>query len=114
MKTIPKIETCYMGGSRVYGTPRPDSDTDIAMLVNAEAQAAFFDTCDVFKKWDNGTISFRFGNLNLITMVDPKLYARWKLAFDRLVSERPVSKERACEVHLQEGATNVKWEGHPS
>ena len=40
----------------------------------------------------------RFGKLNLIVCTEPLIYQAWKDGTEKLIAEKPVTRERAVEV----------------
>lgn len=87
----------FLTGSRAYGTPRDDSDVDLALKVSE----ADFTTLQSLATGRNGSgggwISIYFGRLNLICL-KPAEFDAWKRANDQLIAEKPVTKERAIEL----------------
>lgn len=102
----------FLTGSRVYGTPRVDSDVDLVVLVSQ---------ADVNVLWENndsespssGTATLRFGRLNVIALVDNeegrKQYRIWNDVTEALKRKAPVTKEEAVKAFEEAGRkfTNV-------
>lgn len=96
---------CLLTGSRVYGTPRLDSDVDMVVLIEDPedyyilAQESEFNTQGAKLRADqsyNGR-SLRFGKLNIIAVLkDEMVFEAWRKGTDFLKSIRPVTKEQAC------------------
>lgn len=92
-------------GSRVYGTPRFDSDLDCVVLVedDNDYQLLHFSSdkrngAILTNDGYNG-VSLRFGNLNVIAVLrDEKVFEAWRKGTDFLKAIRPVTKEQACMV----------------
>jgi hypothetical protein len=72
-------------GSRVYGTPRLDSDLDMAVLCTHDewqALAQRADSCDGGQEYAKSK-SLHFGELNILCFVrghDEEAYLAWRLA----------------------------------
>jgi predicted nucleotidyltransferase len=94
----------FVTGSRVYGTPRPDSDVDLVVVADFDDDffvSVLWDFADDRDGSDCGSLHFE--KLNLIS-VEPDEYDRWKRARDRCLAEKPVTRERAIEIHKEERA----------
>lgn len=102
---------CFLTGSRAYGTPRPDSDTDLACLVDQAALDQLRSLADKPDKTqptasdyslnrqrdqsqDPGD-SLRFGRLNLLCFTSQAVFEAWREATRELISERPVTRDAA-------------------
>lgn len=99
----PPSETGYepfVTGSHAYGTPRPDSDIDVVILIDKTTKDFISDFADKSDKTP-GHYAMRFGVLNLICCIYKEQYNAWREGTLRLIKESPVSRERAIEV-LQE------------
>ncbi len=92
----------FLTGSRAYGTPRLDSDTDLCVLVSSE-------DLDVLKRvagvkdtpeYQNTDAALRFGNLNLLVFTDASQYAAWRKGTVELKEKKPVIREEAV-AHLE-------------
>lgn len=103
----------FFTGSRVYGTPREDSDLDLCVLVTADE----FDTLleaveevtdklgDPMSKDEalapSGKCpdqSLRFGKLNMICMIEPQelwQYKAWQTGTANLFARKPVTRDDA-------------------
>jgi len=96
----------FLTGSQVYGSPRVDSDVDLAILVT-EKEANILRAC-ADHAWP-----CRYGNLNLIIFISddgsdgPERFIAWKKGTNRLISEAPVSRAHAIEVLDAEGARGL-------
>lgn len=99
----------FLGGSRAYGTPRPDSDTDIVILVDGEAMRALMelsmDADDLdqhqLKYGEESSKSFRFGKLNLIATTSRREFDAWYEGVQQLKAEAPVERGRAVTLFKQ-------------
>ena len=91
----------FLTGSRVYGTPRPESDTDLMVLLSsAEVELLAASQIPSAKpNSGNGSNwgSFRFGNLNVIATCDPALFEVWRRCTDELLERKPVTRAQAVE-----------------
>lgn len=103
----------FFTGSRIYGTPKPESDLDLCLLVTDreyDLLAALADRSPDHKtflagseagqgKWNTKTRSFRFGRLNILATTDTEMYRAWKSATEGLQKAQeimgPVSREQA-------------------
>ncbi len=98
----------FLTGSRAYGTPKPESDTDIVLHMSED------DLCELYSihgpdddrdddpsfSSNNGrptNYSFRMGKANLICMTDPEEFQAWKSATEVLKRNRPVTRDLAIE-----------------
>jgi hypothetical protein len=95
-------------GSRVYGTPRQDSDLDMVVLIedqndynllyNMGGQHSTNQTRLHTDQLYNG-VSMRFGNLNVIAILnDERTFKAWEAGTEFLKKIAPVTKETACMV----------------
>lgn len=101
-------------GSRVYGTPRPDSDWDLVLFVTenvarwlAEGADSSFTVTDtdeyIIHPYPDGApyvtkhIAMRFGKLNVIAMWDEREFVGWSRATAMLHGWRPVTRDDAIK-----------------
>lgn len=73
----------FLTGSRVYGTPGPNSDTDMVILsLDPEEVKTLESTCDTVcsdvRYGDCELVIRRFGTLNLIICTSDKQYEAWE------------------------------------
>jgi hypothetical protein len=92
------IWKAFLTGSRAYGTPRVNSDVDVVVrttpeLIDTINLFAFPET--TFDWYENDSVSFKFGNLNLICVKSDVVYEAWKTGTDELTNKSPVSREDA-------------------
>lgn len=96
-------------GSRVYGTPRKDSDIDIVIL----ATPAEFQTFQRFSD-DQGLLSeyhgpeeycsgprslnVKSGGINIVVFTDPREYDAWQEATGLLERSAPVTRQTAVDI----------------
>lgn len=85
-------------GSRVYGTPRADSDLDMVLLVSKEEHELLKELCDSPGRSDRKTSSsFKFGMLNIIAVENPKDYKAWRIGTKKLKRIAPVTRASAVK-----------------
>ena len=92
----------FLTGSRAYGTPRPNSDTDLCILMSHEdihilASQAPHET-ENEGSGDGTDASLRFGRVNLICMTDAEKFEAWREATAELVARRPVTRQQAVQL----------------
>ncbi len=95
----------FYTGSRVYGTPRPDSDVDVVI----RASESIFDLDMLADSRAGSGGSLRFGNLNLIVLDDDE-FDRWYLITEQLYMRRPVTKEEAIAAFRAGGVVSFQAE----
>ena len=94
-------ERAFITGSRAHGSPREDSDIDLAVPLHEK---------DYRTLWAlSGGNKLQFGNLNIVAfnMDDAKDYARffaWKKTNYQLCKRKPVTKDEACLAYRKAGA----------
>lgn len=93
----------FLTGSRAYGTPREDSDIDLAVFIPQEQFAAFRGLCKSAEAspsregdYPNG-VAFRFGNLNLLAFWHEPSFIAWRDATAELVARKPVTRDEAIQ-----------------
>ncbi len=102
-------------GSRVYGTPRYNSDIDLVVLLTSE-ELKIFESFE--EKSDNvvsnsendkigKSLSVKYGKLNLIITTDKKVYKAWKKATEELIAKKPVTRGDAIRL-VKEKLTAIK------
>lgn len=75
----------FVTGSRMYGTPREDSDIDLVILVARHEMNMLKNHCDENLSLDLGdkygpqSASLKFGKLNLIVTTDEAVFAAWSV-----------------------------------
>jgi hypothetical protein len=87
----------FLTGSRVYGTPKPESDIDLCVLLTydeIEKLREFSDT-KLPASRSPSSVSLRFGKLNIIATDDEKVFAEWRLGTSILEALRTVTKDFA-------------------
>lgn len=96
----------FVTGSRVYGTPRPDSDIDLVVLLSCPDLSRLIDAADNQddlgspggEHYEDGR-SLRFGTLNLLCVTDKKHFDVWAKGTEELYAKRPVTRDQAI-MHL--------------
>lgn len=97
-----KIERAFITGSRAYGTPRDDSDIDLAIPLHEKDYRTLWALTE-------GKNKLQFGKLNIVAfnMDDEKDAIRffaWRRTNYELCSKKPVTKEEACLAFREAGA----------
>lgn len=91
----------FLTGSRVYGTPRPDSDIDLVVLVTEEDLARLREVGTVRPQHTGyntfESCSLYFGNLNLIAVTKPDEYTAWLIGTNNLRDHAPVTRAQAVQ-----------------
>lgn len=90
----------FLTGSRVYGSPAPDSDIDIAVLLSHGEIAQLLNLSkqnEEVSETPGATCSIRFGNLNIIATHIETEFAAWLIATRDLEKVKPVPKEDCCK-----------------
>jgi predicted nucleotidyltransferase len=94
----------FITGSRAYGTPREDSDTDLVVMVSPDDMRRLRSQADITEDdegeypEDGHTGVLRFGKLNLLCVTQPDDYEAWREGTAELIARRPVTREEAVEV----------------
>jgi hypothetical protein len=108
----------FLTGSRAYGTPRPDSDVDLCVLLSHDDLEALALQAPQSNgepaSGDENDASLRFGRLNVIAMTDPSRFAAWKEATVELVARKPVTRDQAVKLIDEKvrAAKDADWEAH--
>lgn len=93
----------FLVGSRVYGTPREDSDIDLVVRIDHE-QAQMIRALADPPKGNDPVGVVRFGKLNLIICETDGGYEAWREGMDEVMDEfrsGPVTRDRAMEIFHQ-------------
>lgn len=86
----------FLTGSRAYGTPRPDSDIDIAVLFDQQFMDQFrSEWHDDDESGSGHSDSFIFDEINLITFTCQDEFNAWKEATAELIDRKPVTRVEA-------------------
>lgn len=97
-----QLANAILTGSRVYGTPRPDSDVDLVVyagngdfgLVEMIADKIAVQVPN-YGDYGSDTLCLRFGKLNLILESDYAKFASWRDGTAQLKARAPVTREEA-------------------
>lgn len=96
----------FLTGSRVYGSPREDSDLDIAVLCEEASELTLLrlmsgkSPAQVKRKGRSGgpdNDSLYFGKLNLICFTNKVEFEAWRRATDSLKMMGPVERQHAVD-----------------
>lgn len=101
----------FLTGSRCYGIPTEGSDWDLVVLMSADTAAQLGESPGNECKYDlhcSASTAFRFGILNLIVCFTEEEFENWRLARDKCLAEKPITRDRAIEIHKAEGAGRSK------
>lgn len=88
----------FLIGSRKYGAPGNQSDTDIAVLMEDQdfhLLSGLHGEGDQEGSSNPYSTSIRIGPVNLLVFKCPLRFAAWKEATDELYLQRPVTREQA-------------------
>jgi len=107
------MSRAFMTGSRVYGTPKPDSDYDLVVDIDPETAKDIRKAAGV-KEGE----PVRFGALNLILTTSEAEYDAWLDAtaecVDRRNSKGPLTRDEAIAIHRQVRTERKVLHGNPS
>jgi len=99
-----KTMASFITGSRAYGKPTLNSDTDLVVRVTPE-EANILVLCadqDGKPTYEGAdTMALRFGNLNLICCMTAESYDQWKRGTTILKQLAPVERSLAMAVFKQ-------------
>lgn len=88
-------------GSRVYGTPGPDSDQDFFVLLPWKRAEELRDRSDSYTEsrleypLAGITMSLHFGNLNLLVLTEDRQWHAWFAGTNNLKARAPVTRDEA-------------------
>jgi hypothetical protein len=95
-------------GSRVYGRPRDDSDTDVVVWAAEDAVESLCREADTYytnetNEYEGATIlglraALRFGEVNVLLVTEEWQWRAWVTGTRQLTAEAPVTRDRAVEV----------------
>lgn len=87
----------FITGSRCYGTPRPDSDLDLVVLVDEDTLEQLESMAEELEPSVPGVeyATLRFGLLNVIALLDEGDFNTWRDVTRQLYERRPVTREQA-------------------
>lgn len=109
------MTNAFLTGSRAYGTPREDSDTDLCVLLSDSDmdQLERFAPCvDGENEYGGHSgVSLRFGRLNLLCFSDADVFGAWKEATAELIARKPVTRDNAVKAIDAKLAVviNARW-----
>lgn len=92
------MNSAFLTGSRVYGRPRDDSDVDLVVLMTKDEMAALARHGSDIKDYGTGSLSVRFGILNIVAVSSPAEYEAWRDSKNALLARRPVTRDDAVDV----------------
>lgn len=101
----------FATGSRVYGTPKVDSDIDLVIYVDKKTEKLLRKYCDHNKPSDK---SIRFGRLNLILVNKMSQWDAWFLGTARLKKLSPVTRDQAIAEFTKLGIKRWRKDGESS
>lgn len=85
----------FITGSRAYGTPRQDSDTDLVI----RADNSVLETLRACSDDTSGNpYALRFGTLNVVACTSNEQYEAWKTGTDQMIANAPVTREHAVGI----------------
>lgn len=92
----------FLTGSHVYGTPKPESDIDLVVLVSPADLALIMAAHNASDRNDTDysgavTASLKFGKLNLLLETREDRFAIWRLGTSELKTKAPVHRDVAVE-----------------
>ena len=90
-------------GSRVYGTPKEDSDIDLVVHISEAEILQLSQLADEMSSemyLSTGSVSLRFGRLNLLCVAQREDYLRWEKGTEVLIAQKPVTRETAVKTFL--------------
>lgn len=85
----------FLTGSHAYGTPRPDSDIDLCVLMDNinDLELLLQHSADRGSTGDG----LEFGKLNIIAHTNKQAFGAWKAATAELVARKPVTRAEAIK-----------------
>lgn len=85
----------FITGSHAYGTPTPDSDVDMVVMIDPGIVHLLAGIGQAGSFTEDGTIAIRFGKLDLICCTKEETYAEWVTGTTLLRQRLPVTREEA-------------------
>jgi hypothetical protein len=97
----------FIGGSRWYGKPTPNSDVDLCILVTEQEAEILASQADIpnSKRENCGSFPLKFGKLNLIVCVEEETFNLWFEGRNQLKELAPVTRQQAIEKFKQLGVS---------
>lgn len=99
----------FLTGSRAFGTPTPESDVDVVVLMDKPEMAKLVSQAEESERsgdYGNGQ-SLRFGRLNLIVVNTEEQFGLWRDSTDECLAMKPVSKEAAAQLFRSRESANA-------
>ena len=101
---IPNQRHAFVTGSRVYGKPHADSDVDFVVRCSMYEARELAELLEVnleeSESYEEQSIQFRVGKLNLILCTTDKRFDAWAKGtgelFGRALQGETISREEAC------------------
>ena len=107
--------TAFLTGSHAYGKPRPNSDTDLVILVDDSDLEKLIDAADKVRdrrvgEYGEDSASLYFGNLNLICVTSFSDFDLWEkgtldLKRQKIDTGKPITRKEA-KAHFAQ----LRWE----
>jgi hypothetical protein len=95
----------FITGSHAYGTPEPDSDIDLCVLVDSDADRFL---------WGNAAEGhsgpLRFGKLNLVMFCVKERFTQWRDVTNKLKARAPVTRDEAIEAFQEAGFSSKDYQ----
>ena len=85
----------FLTGSRRYGTPTEDSDTDLVILCEDFVPDRRLVVPVIWNLREKTAPSCRFGKLNIITFTIRENFLRWRQVTEELEKRKPVTRDEA-------------------
>ncbi len=98
----------FLTGSKAYGTPREDSDTDIAVFIAPDLVAEIEDIVQV--RPNRGVLTC--GKTQFLVFTDRAEFELWRKGTDDLIKLKPVTREFACAHFASLGLSGPYGEKH--
>ena len=86
------MNTPFITGSRVYGTPTSKSDIDLVLPPMDPRLRQL-----LIENSDNSELPIKYGKLNLIICTLPEQYELWKQGTKELIAKSPVTRQEAID-----------------
>ncbi len=87
----------FLTGSYAFGTPGKDSDVDIVLELPQDAREALVEAGPDWGSAPPGSVSLKFGKLNLIIPDSEASWGVWVRGTAELVARKPVTRAAAVE-----------------
>lgn len=91
-----KYPDAFLTGSHAYGTPGPKSDIDLVVMLERDTVVLLMKAADVGSDLPgSGSVSMRFGALNLIVPTSVKSLGVWQQGTADMLARKPVTRATA-------------------